>query len=282
MTRILSALFLLVFLQPVLAQRKINKVNDDPSYFYMIKVQGGSFYLGSDNGAMDRRPEHTVTLKDFYIDAYEVTQEQWKSIMGDNPSSNKCEECPVTNISWEDVQNFISKLNSKTGKHYRLPTEAEWEFAARGGVRGVELVKPGKGIERGGVNQFLITHPDDRVPEKDKTGKRYSGKRLPQDVAWYEANSKGRIHAIGRKKANELGIYDMSGNAEEWCSDFYAGNYGSAADADNPQGPATGSSHVVRGGGWNSDKEDIVVTHRVAYVPGTKANSLGFRLVEDK
>jgi len=282
MTRILSALFMLVLLQPAIAQRKINKVNNDPSYFYMIKVQGGSFFLGSDKGAMDRRPEHTVTLKDFYMDAYEVTQAQWEAVMGSNPSKDKCSDCPVTNVSWDDVQNYIERLNSKTGKHYRLPTEAEWEFAARGGVHEVPLVKPSKGVDRGGVNQFLITHPDERVPDKDKTGKKYSGKRLPQDVAWYEANSKGHIHEIGRKKANELGIYDMSGNAEEWCSDFYAGNYGSKDDVNDPQGPATGHSHVVRGGAWNSSKEDIIITRREAYVPNTKTDALGFRLVEDK
>ena len=280
MIRILSALFLVVFLQPVLAQRKINKLNNDPSYLYMVKVQGGSFYLGSDNGAMDRRPEHIVTLKDFDIDAYEVTQAQWAAIMGSNPSQDKCDDCPVTNVSWSDVQDFISRLNSKTGKHYRLPTEAEWEYAARGGVKEV-LVKGGKDVNRGGVDQFLITHPDERIPEKDKTGKKYSGKRVPRDVAWYADNSKGRLHEIGRKKPNELGIYDMSGNAEEWVSDFYAGDYGSRDDAANPQGPATGKAHVVRGGGWNSSKEEIVVTRRAAYVPDTKTNSLGFRLVAD-
>lgn len=281
MTRIITALLLLSCLQPAMAQRKVNKTSNDPMFLYMVRVQGGSFDMGSDNGAKDRMPAHTVTLKDFYMDAYEVTQEQWQGIMDNNPSENKCEECPVTNVSWNDVQDFISKLNSKTGKHYRLPTEAEWEYAARGGVK-EDLVKESKGIDRGGVNQFLITHPDERKPDKDKKGKKYSGKRLPQDVAWYEANSKGRVHAIGRKKANEIGIYDLSGNVEEWCADFYAGTYGSKDTVTDPQGPASGHAHVVRGGAWNSSAKDIVVTRRAAYLPDTKTNSLGFRLVEDK
>jgi len=272
---------MLALCQPAMAQRKVNRLNNDPMYLYMVPVHGGSFDMGSDKGAADRKPAHVVTLKDFSMDAYEVTQAQWEGIMGSNPSKDKCGECPVTNITWGDAQEFISKLNAKTGHHYRLPTEAEWEFAARGGVK-EDLVRESRDIDRGGVNQFLITHPNERVPDKDKTGKKYSGKRLPQDVAWYEGNSKGRVHAIGRKKANELGLYDMSGNVEEWCSDFYNTSYGSAAAVDNPQGPSGGNSHVVRGGGWNSDASEIIVTRRAAYTPDTKAGTLGFRLAEDK
>ncbi len=262
-----------------MAQRKYYKTGNESSQIPMVKVQGGSFDMGSDDESADRKPAHTVNLKDFSLGTYEVTQEQWTAVMGSNPSLRKCEECPVTNVSWTDIQQFIEKLNSQTGKHYRLPTEAEWEYAARGGAK-EELVKDHSYVARGGVNEFLNAHPGQRVPEKDKTGKKYSGKRLPQDVAWYEGNSKGRVHAIGRKKPNELGIFDMSGNVEEWCSDWYVGNYGSKNTIDNPKGPATGNAHVIRGGSWNSITDEIVVTYRAAYLPDTRSTELGFRLAE--
>ncbi len=278
--RILCSLVALLFLQPAMAQRKYNRTTKDPLFIYMVKVHGGSFDLGSDDGAADRKPAHTVKLKDYYIGTYEVTQAQWKSIMGTNPSSYKCDDCPVTDISWSDAQEFIDKLNAKTGKHYRLPTEAEWEYAARGDSHET-LVKQNQGVSRGGVNQFLNAHPDERMPDKEKTGKKYAGKRLPQDVAWYQWNAKDKEHRVGLKKPNEIGTYDMSGNVEEWCSDWYAGTYGSKDDIENPQGPGSGNAHVVRGGSWNSDASEIVITRRAAYLPGTKANTLGFRLAED-
>jgi len=280
MTRFLFALLMMSFLQPAMAQRKYNAAGtgDSPTQIYMVKVQGGEFDMGSDDDAADRKPAHTVKLKDFSIGAYEVTQELWDKVMGSNPSSHQCYDCPVTDVSWNDIQKFIEKLNDQTGKHYRLPTEAEWEYAARGGSKEV-LVKT---RERGGIDVFLDAEPNQKVMmEKDKDGKKYSGKRLPQDVAWYDGNSKGRLHAIGRKKPNELGLYDMSGNVEEWCTDWYAVNYGSKNTVENPQGPASGNAHVVRGGSWASSKDEIVVTYRAAYLPGTRSNALGFRLAED-
>ena len=280
MQRLLTCLLMLLFLQPVMAQRKFNKTSKDPLYIYMTRVQGGKFDLGSNDQAADRRPAHTVTLKNYNIGTYEVTQEQWKSIMGKNPSAFACNECPVTNVSYTEVQDFIEKLNAKSGRHYRLPTEAEWEYAARGDAKEV-LVKQTLTDTRGGVNQLLNEHPGDKKPDREKEGKKYSGKRLPQDVAWYEGNSKDHIHPIGRKKPNEIGIYDMSGNVEEWCADWYASSYGSKNDIENPRGPATGNAHVVRGGSWNNSAAEIIVTRRAAYLPDTKANSLGFRLAED-
>ena len=281
MTRILTSLLLLVFLQPAMAQRKYNKTSTDSLQIYMVKVQGGSFDLGSDNGAPDRKPDHTVKLKDFSIGAYEVTQRQWAIIMDDNPSgSYKCADCPVNNVSWTDIQSFIEKLNSATGKHYRLPTEAEWEYAARGGV--TEVLVKDKTTPRGGVNEFLISDKDVRRPAKDKEGKKWSGRSGgPQSVAWYQNNSQDHIHPVGHKQPNELGLYDMSGNVEEWCNDFYATSYGSKNTVENPQGPASGNSHVVRGGSFTDDADDVVVTRRAAYLPDTKAVSLGFRLAED-
>lgn len=280
MKGILSSVLMLCLLQPAMAQRKYNRTGDAPLNVYMVKVAGGSFDLGSDDESEDRKPAHTVTLKDFSIGRYEVTQEQWEIVMGNNPSAYICDNCPVNNVSWTDVQTFIEKLNSMTGKHYRLPTEAEWEYAARGGQNEV-LVKIRKGIAPGGVNQLLTTQDNVRVPEKEVSGKKYSGKKLPQDVAWFDRNSNDHVHAVGRKKPNELGIYDMSGNAEEWCSDWYAGNYGSKHQVENPQGPSGGNSHVVRGGSWSSSANDLVVTRRAAYLPNVHSNSLGFRLVAD-
>jgi sulfatase modifying factor 1 len=279
MTRILSSLFMLLFLQPAMAQRKYNKTSTDPLQIYMVRVQGGDFDLGSNDGAADRKPAHTVKLSDFSISAYEVTQDQWEEIMDNNPSEHRCTDCPVTNVSYTDALAFIEKLNSKTGKHYRLPTEAEWEYAARGGVKEV-LVRNPHNVAPGGVNQFLVADGEKRKPAKMKTGKRYAGEKLPGEVAWFARNSEDHVHPIGRKHPNELGLYDMSGNVEEWCSDWYATSYGSSKAVENPKGPASGNAHVVRGGSFESGPAEVVVTWRAGYLPATKARSLGFRLAE--
>ena len=282
MKQTFASLLMLLFLQPAIAQRKYNKTpTQDPTQIVMVKVYGGSFDMGDDGETLDRKPAHTVKLKDFSIGAYEVTQTQWNDVMGNNPSGYNCAECPVTNVSWDDVQKFIEKLNTKTGKHYRLPTEAEWEYAARGGNT-EHLTKTQDVVARGGVNEFLIEDKNKRIPEKDKTGDSYSGKkRSPQTIAWFDRNSEDHIHPVGRKQPNDLAIYDMSGNVEEWCNDFYATGYGSKNTVENPTGPTGGRSHVVRGGSYVSNKYEIGVTRRAAYLPGTKTTSLGFRLVED-
>lgn len=281
MKQTLTSLLLLVLMQPAMAQRKINRTNNEPSHIYMSLIQGGSFDLGSDDGADDRKPAHTVKLSDFYLSTYEVTQKQYKEVMGTNPSQYECMECPVTNVSWNDAQEYIKKLNAQTGKNYRLPTEAEWEFAARGGVN-EELVRKSPNVAPGGVNEFLNTNPGARVPDKMKTGKKYSGERQPGEVAWFQRNAEDHVHLIGRKKPNALGLYDMSGNAEEWCSDWYAVTYGARNTVENPQGASAGNAHVVRGGSIASNREELVVTRRAAYLPDTKANSLGFRLAMDR
>jgi formylglycine-generating enzyme required for sulfatase activity len=201
--------------------------------------------------------------------------------MGDNPAcSERCPDCPVNNVSWTEIQTFLDKLNARTGRHYRLPTEAEWEYAARGGVK-EKLVKE-QSHPRGGVNEFLISDKGERKPEKDVAGKKYSGRSGgPQSIAWYAANSRDHVHEVGRKQPNELSIYDMCGNVEEWCADFYANTYGGKQPVENPKGPASGKSHVVRGGSFTSEANELVVTRRAAYLPDTKAVSLGFRLAED-
>lgn len=276
-----SSLLLLLLAQPAMAQRKYNKVKGGPLLIETVKVRGGYFDLGADDGAADRKPGHTVKLSDFKLSKYEIKQEQWEAVMDENPSQYKCEICPVTNVNWNDVQTFIEKLNTATGKKYRLPTEAEWEYAARGGQMEV-LVTPGH--LRGGVNEFLVSEENQGKKTQAVThkGDLYAGRNAGvQSIAWYESNSGGHVHQVGFKQPNDLGIYDMNGNVEEWCADWYANNYGSKDTVSNPAGPSGGKSKVVRGGSFESTTKECVVTRRAAYLPDTKAASLGFRLVEE-
>jgi len=215
----------------------------------MIYVQGGTFTMGCTQEQGDdcydwEKPAHQVTLSSFYIGKYEVTQAEWKSVMATNPSNFKGDNLPVENVSWNDVQEFIRKLNAQTGKQYRLPTEAEWEYACRGGMQSAHY--------------------------------KYSGSNTAGNVAWYSENSSNTTHPVGTKSPNELGIYDMSGNVWEWCSDWY-GNY-SASDQMNPQGPSSGSNRVFRGGGWDGDAGYCRVSDRNGGAPGSRYNDLGFRL----
>jgi formylglycine-generating enzyme required for sulfatase activity len=174
----------------------IKNLIPDKEGIEMVFVEGGEFIMGD---AEFEEPPHKVTVSSFYIGKYPVTQAQWEAVMGNNPSEFKnCENCPVENVSWYDCQEFIQKLNAKTGKTYRLPTEAEWEYAARGGKR--------------------------------SKGYKYAGSNEIEAVAWYFANSENKTHPVGRKSPNELGIHDMSGNVWEWCSDRY-GDYGSSASS---------------------------------------------------
>lgn len=213
----------------------------------MVKVEGGTFSMGSTQGERDEKPVHQVRLSDFCIGKYEVTQKEWEAVMGTNPSrftgNNKY---PVENISWNDCQKFIKNLNDLTGLQFRLPTEAEWEYAAQGG-------------------------------NKSK-GYKYSGSNTIGDVAWYRDNSSSTIHAVGTKQPNELGIYDMTGNVWEWCNDWYNSSYYSSSPANNPTGPATGSYRVRRGGGWHYYADYCRVAYRGYSFPGYRDFSIGFRL----
>ena len=213
--------------------------------YKLVKVEGGTFTMGGDD--YHSKPKHTVTLSSFYIGKYEVTQALWKMVMGNNPSYFKGNDLPVENVSWDDCQAFISKLNQMTGYNYRLPTEAEWEYAARGGSG---------------------TYIDNYI---------YCGSNDIDAVAWYSGNSESHTHVVASKKHNWLGLYDMSGNVFEWCQDWY-GSYSSSAQT-NPTGPSSGSHRVVRGGGWDYLASDCTVWCRYGMPPSTKSNTFGFRIV---
>ena len=211
----------------------------------MVRVEGGTFTMGATaeqgSDADDReKPTHQVTLSTYYIGKYEVTQAEWQAVMGTNPSRFKGNNLPVECVSWDDCQEFIRKLNELTGKQFRLPTEAEWEYAARGGNK--------------------------------SNGTKYAGGSDIDNVAWYGGTT---MHPVGQKRANELGLYDMSGNVYEWCQDWY-GDYSSASQT-NPQGPATGDHRALRGGGWGSGARNCRLSYRRINGPGI-GSSNGLRL----
>jgi len=214
----------------------------------MVYVEGGTFTMGAteeqgDGSEYYEKPAHQVTLSSFYICKHEVTQDEWEAVMGSNPSKFKGKRRPVEKVSWEDCQTFISKLNSITGKQYRLPTEAEWEYAARGG--------------------------------NCSNGYKYSGSNTLSNVAWYRDNSGNKTHEVMTKSPNELGLYDMSGNVWEWCSDWYGGYLSS--DQTNPKGPSSGSYRVQRGGSWDDGARRCRVSYRYYYSPSYRYD-LGLRL----
>ena len=215
--------------------------------FDMVYVEGGTFDMGAtieqgSDASDDEYPVHSVTLNGYYIGKYEVTQELWEAVMGSNPSHFTGAQNPVECVDWNDCQEFVSSLNSLTGRTFRLPTEAEWEYAARGGNQSSHY--------------------------------KYSGSDNIGDVAWYDGN---KTHAVGTKSPNELGIYDMSGNVEEWCSDWYGGY--SAGAQTNPQGPSSGSDRVLRGGSWRYFARACRVSFRHNFDPVNSDSDSGLRLV---
>ena len=213
-----------------------------------IWVEGGSFRMGDQfgDGDSDEKPVHEVRVDGFYMGKFEITQAQWHTIMGDNPSKfKKGDNYPVEKVSWVDTQEFIRKLSQKSGKTFRLPTEAEWEYAARSGGK------------------------------KEK----YSGGDSLDKVAWYNGNSKRTTHPVGGKAANGLGLHDMSGNVWEWCADWYDENYYNDSPRDNPKGPSLGLDRVFRGGGLLDSPWFVRVADRLRVEPGDRGCYLGFRLV---
>lgn len=240
----------LVFMLPMEEiVQPLRTVAVDSVQFTMIRVDGGTFQMGATNGLGNgdsaEKPVHQVTLSGYYIGETEVTQELWQAVMGNNPSSFKGSHLPVESVSWDDCQEFIRKLNQKTGFSFRLPTEAEWEFAARGGNK--------------------------------SQGCQYSGSTNFDDVAWHTDNSDLTTHDVKTKQPNELGLYDMSGNVWEWCQDW-KGSYSSEPQT-NPTGPTTGSDRVFRGGSWGNDAWSCNVAYRSGYSPNFHNDLLGLRLV---
>jgi formylglycine-generating enzyme required for sulfatase activity len=221
----------------------------------LVFVKGGAFTMGCTREQTDceedEKPAHKVTVDDFYIGKYEVTQKQWSDVMGTSPSAFKKNEenCPVELVDWNEIQDFIKKLNQKTNKNYRLSTEAEWEYAARGGNKG--------------------------------RGTKYSGSNNLDEVGWYSGNSSRKTYPVGQKKANELGLYDMTGNVWEWCSDWYGSDYYKNSPQNNPMGPSTGSHRVMRGGSLRYYHQNCRVSFRDFGDPDDGRNCLGFRLAQD-
>lgn len=224
--------------------------------FEMIDVEGATFYMGSqrDNASNQNydinaypieSPVHKVTLDSYSIGAFEVSQAQWIAAMGTNPSLNQGDRLPVENVTWEQVQEFISVLNKASGLTYRLPTEAEWEFAAKGGAY--------------------------------SEGNKYSGFSVLGACGWYYSNSESSTHEIGTKYPNELGIYDMSGNVREWCSDWF--DYYTSSSVSNPKGASNGNMKINRGGSWTTPAVNCRNTYRHTDFPTEKSQDLGFRLV---
>lgn len=242
-----------------------------------VKVDGGVFKMGSDEGWSEEKPIHDVRLDTYYISKYEVTVGQYMAFVEETQShhpewqkigskfhlqggasdyyrklgeSLTESDSPIVGVSWNDAVSFCEWLSKKTGQNIHLPSEAQWEFAARGG--------------------------------NSSRNYEYSGGVYPKDVAWYKENSIETIHSVGKKAPNELGIYDMSGNVSEWCHDwFYRSYYREGTGAEpvyNPQGPIKGSNRVIRGGNWNYPAHDCRVAFRRSKHPGVRDNYLGFRL----
>ncbi|MDR1920313.1 MAG: formylglycine-generating enzyme family protein [Candidatus Adiutrix sp.] len=245
----LAALLMLGGASAALAEEKTNSIGME-----FVLIPAGSFTMGADKNFEkaddDETPAHRVTIsKPFYLGKYEVTQSQWAAVMGDNPSRFKGQSNPVERVSWDDVQVFIKKLNQKEGGNkYRLPTEAEWEYAARAGTTSAYSF----GDDAGELGRY----------------------------AWYRDNSGDTTHPVGQKEPNGWGLYDMHGNVWEWVRDWHDKNYYAASPATDPRGPSSGSFRVNRGGAWfnYTYAGHCRSAYRYRSSPDSRHDGLGFRL----
>ncbi len=231
------------------APKQGDVITDDATGMKLVYVPGGCFNMGSSSDDADHYedegPVHEVCVDGVYMGKYEVTQGQWEKVMGSNPSNfKKGGNYPVERVSWNDAQDFIKKLNIKSGKQYRLPTEAEWEYACRA-----------------------------------NGSSKYCGGDDVDAVAWYDKNSGDSTHPVGGKDANVFGLHDMSGNVWEWCADWYDSGYYASSPQSNPLGSESGSDHVIRGGGWDDTPRIVRAAYRFRFMPVIGSYSLGFRLV---
>ncbi|MFH0736370.1 MAG: bifunctional serine/threonine-protein kinase/formylglycine-generating enzyme family protein [bacterium] len=228
--------------QPQLKTRKLKNFTEPE----MILVDTGSFNREISNVFAVEKITRLVNLDSFYIGKYPVTQQEWIEIMGNNPSNFKGYNLPVELVSWNDIQIFIEKMNTKTGKYFYLPTEAEWEYAARGGNKSEKFI--------------------------------YSGSNNIDKVAWYSGNSENKTHPVGKKKPNELGIYDMTGNVWEWCYDWYDDTYYKNSPVHNPKGPDDGTDRILKGGSWLNYDDGCHTSNRSWDNPNNRNHYSGFRL----
>jgi sulfatase modifying factor 1 len=257
MKRLLLIITALLFITSTAFPQSKVKTDKAAALVNMVFVAGGTFQMGSNSGGDDEKPVHTVTVSSFYMDKTEVTQAEYRKVMGKNPSRfSGCDDCPVEKVSWDDANAYAQKV----GK--RLPTEAEWEYAARGGNKS-------KGYTYSGGNDL------DAVGWYEDN----SGGNDLDAVGWYRDNSGRKPHPVAQKQPNELGLYDMSGNVWEWCSDWYNKGYYSGSPQTDPQGSNSGSSRVLRGGSWHYYDYRCRVANRYWFNPDYRLNTYGFRLV---
>ena len=220
----------------------------------MVLIPAGEFLMGSSDSdkdaAPDKKPQHRVRItKPFYLGKYLVTQEQWEVVMGGNPSHFKGPKNPVEQVSWDDCQKFLGKLNKRQGSpagKFALPTEAQWEYACR----------------VGSTTRYYFGNDEARLG----------------DYAWYGKNSDSKAHPVGEKKPNAFGLYDMHGNVWEWCQDWLENGYYATSPTDDPGGPPSGSSRVFRGGSWNSPAEECRSAYRTCGEPGFRNFHVGLRV----
>ncbi|MCR9098986.1 MAG: formylglycine-generating enzyme family protein [bacterium] len=247
---------------PAIAQKHVASAVGSPNAIQelernMIRIPQGTFMMGCNEAQSfdcqrNEGPVHQVEISSFRLSCYEVTQAQWAAIMGTDLNFRGSPRHPVVEVSWEKVQEFIDKLNKMTGNRYRLPTEAEWEYAARGG--GTLDVS------------------------SNSSNHRFSGSNNINEVAWYIEDSEGGTHPVGTKSPNALGLYDMTGNVWEWCSDWYSNDFYTNSPKRDPQGPADGAYRVIRGGSWDLPADDCQVFNRSYNRPNYRSDNLGFRL----